>query len=95
MLCVPSAHTHPDRRAAPLSSAASRNAQSCSPNGSELTSARHRTQGARDVASLLHTSKGLLLGSTLLERKELLEVEGAGGKDSSVQLVSSSVAPDQ
>lgn len=77
------------------SPAASRNTQSCSPNGPELTSARHRTQGAREVAFLLHTSKGLLLGSKLLERKELLEVEGTGGKDSSFQLVSSSVSPDQ
>lgn len=77
------------------SPAASRNAQSCSPNGPELTSARHRTQGAREVAFLLHTRKGLLLGSKLLERKELLEVEGTGGKDSSFQLVSSSVSPDQ
>lgn len=61
----------------------------------KLASTKHNTEGAGKPAFCLHTSNGVLLGSSLLERKDLLENEGAGVKDNSFQLVSSSVSLNQ
>lgn len=95
--CVcPLPPAHPDRTAAaPLLLPAGTHRAALRKAGPELVSARQRIQGAKAVAFLPHTGKDVLLGPTLLEMKELLEVEGAGEKDNSFQLVSSSVSPDQ
>lgn len=54
----------------------------------KLASIRHNTEGAAEPAFCLHTSNDALLISSLLERRELQEEEGAGVKDNSFQLVS-------
>lgn len=60
----------------------------------KLPSTSHNTKDSREAAFFLHAGNGVLLSSSLLERKAVLAVEGAGVKGHSFQLVCSLVSLD-
>lgn len=90
MLCVPSAHSLPwqEGSSPSLLLPAGMHGAALPKAGSELASATQSAQGAREAALALYTSKGVLLDCPLLKRKELLQVEGAGGKFPAGQFLS-------